>query len=338
MNVYPTRRSAAWPRRVLAEVKQQAPLARTDGDRLLDVGRSAVPFPITADPLQMMWNHTLRWRGGSVKREFVWVPVTSSGRYFTVRVLEQSPSTSRATCAQPRPNRLSTARHVSRTGEHRGAADADLGAGRPGRARVARPGRTRPLSRRVLRVPSLAYDDLDPRTQGLRTTDQYDGWNGAPDLYDWKLLGKREMFIPYNSYKLARKQAEVRRHSPARSCRPRTAALRTASGLGHRGHPAPGQPPPLPQAHLLPGRGHLAGVDGGGLRQRRHAVALRQPPGAAVLRRAGALVRGHDPLRLQGRRLPGQLSGTRRSCAWTWGWKGEINDFLPGNLRRLGTR
>lgn len=59
MNIYPSRRSANWPQQVLAEVKAQAPLAYTEGYGLFDVGKSAVPFPITTDPLQMMWNHTL---------------------------------------------------------------------------------------------------------------------------------------------------------------------------------------------------------------------------------------------------------------------------------------
>ena len=26
--------------------------------------------------------------------------------------------------------------------------------------------------------------------------------NGAPDRYNWKLIGKKEMYIPYNSYEL----------------------------------------------------------------------------------------------------------------------------------------
>ncbi len=37
----------------------------------------------------------------------------------------------------------------------------------------------------------------------MRTADQNDGWNGAPDRYDWKLIGKRELLIGYNAYKLA---------------------------------------------------------------------------------------------------------------------------------------
>ncbi|MBT4884395.1 MAG: DUF1329 domain-containing protein, partial [Glaciecola sp.] len=39
-------------------------------------------------------------------------------------------------------------------------------------------------------------------TDGLRTTDNYDMYNGAPDRYTWKLVGKKEVYIPYNSYKL----------------------------------------------------------------------------------------------------------------------------------------
>jgi hypothetical protein len=27
-------------------------------------------------------------------------------------------------------------------------------------------------------------------------------YNGAPDRYDWKLIGKKELYIPYNSYNL----------------------------------------------------------------------------------------------------------------------------------------
>ena len=27
-------------------------------------------------------------------------------------------------------------------------------------------------------------------------------FNGAPDYYDWALIGKREMYIPYNAYRL----------------------------------------------------------------------------------------------------------------------------------------
>ena len=57
--------------------------------------------------------------------------------------------------------------------------------------------------RRVRRAPQVAYDAPGQATEGLRTADQLDMFNGAPDRYDWKLIGKKEMYIPYNAYKLA---------------------------------------------------------------------------------------------------------------------------------------
>jgi len=56
--------------------------------------------------------------------------------------------------------------------------------------------------RRVRRAPSVAYDGPGTASDGLRTADDLDMFNGAPDRYDWKLVGKQEMYIPYNSYKL----------------------------------------------------------------------------------------------------------------------------------------
>ncbi len=36
--------------------------------------------------------------------------------------------------------------------------------------------------------------------------DQVDAYNGAPDRFDWKLVGKKEIYIPYNSYKMGDKK------------------------------------------------------------------------------------------------------------------------------------
>jgi len=205
MNVYPTRRSASWPAKVVEEIKIQAPIARTEGYSLLDVGKTSVPFPITRDPLQMMWNHVLRWKGGSVIREYSWFPVDRKGRYFTVRVIDAIAFDQKGYMKESRPNRLANfyALYLSPA-----SIEGQLTLVWEPINPVAKSRQTwsyKTVVRRVVREPSLAYDNIDRRTQGLRTSDQYDGWNGAPDLYDWKLLGKREMYIPYNSYKLSSK-------------------------------------------------------------------------------------------------------------------------------------
>jgi hypothetical protein len=60
-----------------------------------------------------------------------------------------------------------------------------------------------PGSRRVLRAPQIAYDSPGIGSDGLRTNDDYQGFNGAPDRYDWKLVGKKEMIISYNNFALS---------------------------------------------------------------------------------------------------------------------------------------
>jgi hypothetical protein len=59
-----------------------------------------------------------------------------------------------------------------------------------------------PGQRRVRLAPNIAYDNPGTGSDGQRTSDQLDMYNGAPDRYDWKLVGKKESYIPYNSYKL----------------------------------------------------------------------------------------------------------------------------------------
>ena len=56
--------------------------------------------------------------------------------------------------------------------------------------------------RRVRRAPQVAYDGPGTAADGMRTSDNFDMYNGAPNRYDWKLVGKRELYIPYNNYKL----------------------------------------------------------------------------------------------------------------------------------------
>lgn len=57
-----------------------------------------------------------------------------------------------------------------------------------------------PGSRRVRRAPTVGYDTPDG-PGGLMTVDDALGFNGAFDRYDWTLIGKREMIIPYDAYK-----------------------------------------------------------------------------------------------------------------------------------------
>src|SRR5690606_33466053 len=57
-----------------------------------------------------------------------------------------------------------------------------------------------PGTRRVRRAPNIAYDNPGTNSDGLSTSDAFDGFNGAPDRYDWSVLGKNVRLISANAY------------------------------------------------------------------------------------------------------------------------------------------
>jgi hypothetical protein len=59
-----------------------------------------------------------------------------------------------------------------------------------------------PGQRRVLRAPTVGYDNPFDGTESLMTNDQVRMFNGIIDRFDWKLLGKQELFVPYNAFKV----------------------------------------------------------------------------------------------------------------------------------------
>jgi hypothetical protein len=57
----------------------------------------------------------------------------------------------------------------------------------------------RPDIRRVRKAPAIGYDN-PTGPGGLQTSDDQKGFNGAFDRYNYELLGKREIYIPYHNY------------------------------------------------------------------------------------------------------------------------------------------
>ena len=205
MTVYPTRRSASAPQRIYDATRQVAATAR-----LVDDGNGVagsvigIPFPIPKNGLEVIWNHLLRYRGETVSCELGQAAVTRSGDYTLVRYgvdVEMRYSLPGMT-----EERLG---NIILYFKQSVLAPARLAGGlllvhetinqvrEPRSAWVYNPGQ-----RRVRRAPNVAYDNPGTSTDGLRTADQFDMFNGAVDRYDWNLVGKREMIVPYNAYGL----------------------------------------------------------------------------------------------------------------------------------------
>ena len=205
MPVYQTRRTAAYPQAMYDVIKKNATTAELlEGGNGLANFDTTIPFPIPASAKEIIWNHITRYRGGAAERMFAAIPVQSDGSFVEVKMQDQLVwpeflKTGRE--AQDdnvlfyylqlitAPARLTgTALLVHETIDQVKEAR---------RAWVYNAGQ-----RRVRRAPNVAYDGPAAGTDGLRTSDNYDMYNGAPDRYDWKLVGKKELYIPYNSYNL----------------------------------------------------------------------------------------------------------------------------------------
>jgi len=203
MNVYETRRTACYPDDVYAEVKSMAGKLDLQGFGISG-GRSAVPFPIPKNGLEVMWNHQQRYLGGGLEREYNSFPVRGNGDYYKIGSHEYR--IFNANLDQPQDNLLlAFLSWFTAPATLEGTVflvHEPLDQVKTVRsAWIYNAGQ-----RRVRRAPDLSYDNITDGTEGMRTADQFDAWNGAPDRYDWKLIGKKEIFIPYNSYKLSDKK------------------------------------------------------------------------------------------------------------------------------------
>lgn len=204
MVVYPTRRSAAFPESIYSAVKAEAGKIDTanDGNSVLDVVGSTVPFPIPNTGVEAIWNHAFRYRGATLVRHQTEFPVQANGAFTPVKRYEE---TIFGNGLKDTPNvlfyfRTSYKAPSSIAGEVLLAHDFIDQVKQPRAAWVYNPG-----TRRVLRAPQVAYDTPRNGVDGLSTIDDYDGFNGSPDRFMWKLVGKKEMIVSYNNNRLTDK-------------------------------------------------------------------------------------------------------------------------------------
>ncbi len=205
MKIYPTRRSASMPQRIYDMTKKVAATAQlVDGGNGVTNAINGIPFPIPKNGQEAIWNHLLRYRGDTIQRRFAQAMPTRGGTYTLVEFKEDISIlySQEGMTEQKMNNTISFFKQEV-------VAPARLAGGillvretldqikEPRNAFLYNPGQ-----RRVRRAPNVAYDNPGTASDGMRTTDQYDMFSGATDRYDWKLVGKKEIYIPYNSYNL----------------------------------------------------------------------------------------------------------------------------------------
>lgn len=201
MPVYETHRTAAWPQRVYDSIAEQATTAKLvdDGNGVSGVW-GAIPFPIPRNGNEAIWNHNLRFLGTylNVPSAIATIVYNNDQKFewwFSNKVhyTYYDPSITDETREEGALFRYAATVHAPArdAGEGYVALEYIDAKANPRKAWTYDPG-----ERRARRAPNLAFDTPD---RPMNVIDDYDMFSGSPERYDWKLVGKREMYVPYNN-------------------------------------------------------------------------------------------------------------------------------------------
>ena len=202
MNVYKTHRTAAWPQDIYDKIKVNAATAElTEGGNGVSGVWGSIPFPIPQNGSEVIWNHMLRFQGKSRHIPNVYeAQVYNNGQRteWTYDGLVQFNYYLDDPKAQEEGRSISYATTMKSPSRAKGEGflvhEYLNPATTPRKAWVYDPG-----ERRVRRAPNLGFDTPD---REITTFDDYDLFNGSPERYDFKLVGKKEMYVPYNNDRL----------------------------------------------------------------------------------------------------------------------------------------
>ncbi len=336
VNVYRTHRTFANPQAIYDATREQAAKARLDGLSLKNYDVPGVPFPIPKSGVEAIYNHTTKYFGGyQACRD--WLPTRANGNFYRVGFCEDMVQGQNMT---PRTSGNvftffglydAPATLVGTIYLVQDPVDYTTGSRQ---AWIYNAGQ-----RRVRRAPDLAYDNIDDGTEGMRTTDDYWGFQGAMDRYEWKLLGKKEVYIPYNSYKLNDPSLKYADMLDKGTLKPDLQRFEL-----HRVW--------VVEATLKPGMSHVLskrvfyldedshtialadGYDGRGNLWRNYTYHLTQAYDAGVMFQAPFITTDL----VNGNFIVTGLSNERKQPAYQWNRKGKQEEFTIDAIRRRGTR
>ena len=207
LNVYKSHRLIPWPEEIYKATKANATTCELQGTDILNNCTLGFPFPIPKSGAEVVWNHKLKWRGEAVTRFNNQMIVQPNGQFQLTKLIEDV-TFGYASIKDPiplKPGQGEFLKYLSKTVSPPRLAGTfilvheKMGIGAEGRAAwLYSPG-----LKRIRRAPTVCCDNPYEGTDGHQFYDQVDMFNGALERYNWKLIGKKEMFIPYNSNRIA---------------------------------------------------------------------------------------------------------------------------------------
>lgn len=206
MAVYPTHRTCALPDFAVQNTKKNIGFAKltSDGNGIEQGVFPGVPFPGTNNGLEAIWNHLMRYTGvgveGSVRS------VVSPRRGSTGFIDTASTLTLYMPLNAKGEHPANEAKGIYQNGFTKFVEPTALA----GQALVTKNQYQNdaesyyyfPGQRRVRRMPSYSYDAPILGFENQIMVDASFTFNGNPDRFDWKLTGEKDIFVPYNSFKM----------------------------------------------------------------------------------------------------------------------------------------
>lgn len=204
VDIYPTHRTAAAPQWVYDNTQANATRTKLDGDVVVGAF-GGIPFPIPANGAEVMWNHLLRWRAPTARFSATAYQLTADGKAVLA---------SDATSTQQVPYYFkdSTLEDYAKSNVYFNIrVNLTAPAIRAGEGIVGRQNLDAAKDqawvylvgqRRVRKLPNTCCDTPSPTMAGVMSFDELEVFSGRLDRFDWKLLGKEEKYIPYNSNKM----------------------------------------------------------------------------------------------------------------------------------------
>lgn len=203
--VYPTRRSVSFPEEIYLATAENLSKAKLSGIDAVTGAKLGLPFPRPKSGVEVLWNHRLRYHADSIEWSYQRAVVQSDGHLELSRALERV-LYRYANVKQPadlaQENVHSYLMLALRPAE--AYSDYTVLFHDPVNARLRQRLNWGITLGYLRRFPALGFDEVGIFSRRIRYADMMDMFNGSFERYTFKLLGKKELYVPYNSFRLNR--------------------------------------------------------------------------------------------------------------------------------------
>lgn len=202
VDVYKTHRTAAAPQMVYDNTFKNATRCRTkDSGTNLEGCFGGIPFPIPNDGNEVVWNFILRVFPESTEHGFKNIIISSDGsRTMATRndYQRQYPYYAKDGSLEKWTGEFVLARFITTAPPFK-AGESLVFRDNVDNKKARTAWQYLVGQRRVRRAPTVGFDTPDFVSSGANYFDEVEGFNGAIDRFEWKLVGKKEIFVPYNN-------------------------------------------------------------------------------------------------------------------------------------------